>query len=853
MLPKISLLDEIRKGGYETSLITTFNAYLPFYEEVVLRRLMNAGIRHNVLLMDANQYSLALEQYPPRLAGRQYTLAPIGMPGAFHPKLFFLSGKSKGLIIVGSHNMTLAGFGFNRELTNVVRISGDGDHKGIQLAAQAWQAINSWLEISSTNVPLQIRKMVGKVRDFAPWLNDVPKDDTSDEKLLVGSPGQEPLWEQLVRYMGNGRVIDVAMTGAFFDSQLIFVKRVQEDLNPSRFTIAVDPATVQMPALVKDVPGITFVKADALGVEEKSDAKAHYLHAKGLYIHPEHGDDVFVSGSANPSYPAWLTKDGFGNAEMMLARSGQQARDVAKEIGFLSLHDMPALSGDEWAEIASTWDSNENEDVGQSKITGIAVVESDKVVIDRQSVADFKQSTMVLLTADGKEIASTDGVASKSDRYEVVFPEEDLIGAHRLQCQDGEEVWALFLLHHASLVAEQARTGIQRRFKEALQSLETDSPDIGLLIDCIDKIVFSDESAVTRAINKASSRKKDTDVTIPDPGTLAVDISETRKHQSKMRLEHSSDFGYLLDALIFHLRIHEDKSVDSLDQLGRSEEEQVGADDDENADEKLSAHQRIELLEYCHKKVRLVVNRMNGQLQAYLNGKQELTAVLVRLLGVLAVFRELRRCDGRVAWVDKGKTTVPQEERLRLFEEVMLTLFEGDASLLHLESLGEAFEHSDDIARLKGLLVWLAWDCGLTLDLQKPFMENSEQQKARLKRNAMMLALAQAVQNDDVVLDEAKQSIGSLSSSEMDWLKDLRTLIEQCDAIKNRKEYIALSQGAEAQPGDIAVHKNLGNWDLRVVSSNGGHQVSLIKLNKQEESKSFIAKYLLSTGLDIRN
>jgi len=45
MLPKISLMEELKKGGYEASLTTTYNAYLPFYEEVVLRRLVNAGIR----------------------------------------------------------------------------------------------------------------------------------------------------------------------------------------------------------------------------------------------------------------------------------------------------------------------------------------------------------------------------------------------------------------------------------------------------------------------------------------------------------------------------------------------------------------------------------------------------------------------------------------------------------------------------------------------------------------------------------------------------------------------------------------------------------------------------------------
>jgi hypothetical protein len=43
-------------------------------------------------------------------------------------------------------------------------------------------------------------------------------------------------------------------------------------------------------------------------------------------------------------------------------------------------------------------------------------------------------------------------------------------------------------------------------------------------------------------------------------------------------------------------------------------------------------------------------------------------------------------------------------------------IFEGDppaqyVSLLSLDALGEDFCDSDDVARLKGLLLWLAWDC----------------------------------------------------------------------------------------------------------------------------------------------
>ena len=153
MLPRISLLDELRKGGYEASLITTYNAYLPFYEEVVLRRLVNAGVRHNVLMMDASQYAYSLTANPPRLAGRHYTLMPVKVNGAFHPKLVVLTGKQKGLILVGSHNMTLAGFGFNRELTNLVRIQGTEDLEGIALARAVWAEVEYWLSHFAACLP----------------------------------------------------------------------------------------------------------------------------------------------------------------------------------------------------------------------------------------------------------------------------------------------------------------------------------------------------------------------------------------------------------------------------------------------------------------------------------------------------------------------------------------------------------------------------------------------------------------------------------------------------------------------------------------------------------------------------
>jgi len=88
----ISITDLICRGGFEASLITTFNAYLPFYEEVVLRYLISNGCRHNILLMDKSQFNdcMQSEELRPQAAGFDYTLIPIKASGAFHPKIVLL-------------------------------------------------------------------------------------------------------------------------------------------------------------------------------------------------------------------------------------------------------------------------------------------------------------------------------------------------------------------------------------------------------------------------------------------------------------------------------------------------------------------------------------------------------------------------------------------------------------------------------------------------------------------------------------------------------------------------------------------------------------------------------------------
>ncbi|TCB20745.1 hypothetical protein E0J02_07060 [Rhizobium leguminosarum bv. viciae] len=848
MLPKISLMEELKKGGYEASLTTTYNAYLPFYEEVVLRRLVNAGVRHNVLLMDAQQYAASLTVHPPRLAGRQYSLLPVRVPGAFHPKLVFLTGKTKGAILIGSHNMTLAGFGFNREMTNLVRIQGDDDGSGIALAQAVWTEIEYWLDTFTDGIPDHVRAMTRRVKEFAPWLNMEPLPDTR-LGLLAARPGGESLWQQFIALLG-GETARISIGGAFFDQELNFLHRVKDELQPKRMTVAVDPGTVQMPVRAHDLEGVSFVRADGLGCDENSENR--YLHAKFILAEQTGGASIFSSGSANPSRPAWFADGISGNVELMLARVGNEAELTANALGCGDIHNLPALTTEDWDAIQVN-QAQEEETSSAGIRSGVALAEDTRVLFDPSLLTDFEDLSFTLNAADGSEVCQAGGLTVEDGFAVLDFEARDIDKATTLHGTIAGGVVLKLILHHAGMVEEQAGSGTQRRFKDALLSLESDTPDIALLIQCIDKIIFDEDSAVpTQSLRKSGARSTDQPNESDVPETLAIDVSEMKKRGKKRRLEHSSDFAYLLDALIFHLRMQEEKSHEETDRFGRTEEEQIGADDDSDGQiTTLTSAKQADLLRICHSKVRTIINRMLSQLEAFSEGKQPLPKVLVRLLGVLAVLRELRTCDGRAAWVAKGTTTVPRDQRLHLLEAVMLNLFERDSStdtsLLSLEPLGEDFRESDDVARLKGLLLWLAWDCGLTLNLQKPFRESPEAGEQRLKQNAMILALAQIILSDEVVIHEARQSIGGLTSIELEWLQDIQRLADDCAALG--RDVPALQKGENAEAGDIAFHRTAQDWIIRMVAGRNGNKVSLVALREDKPRLTYRADHLAVTQL----
>jgi hypothetical protein len=145
-----------------------------------------------------------------------------------------------------------------------------------------------------------------------------------------------------------------------------------------------------------------------------------------------------------------------------------------------------------------------------------------------------------------------------------------------------------------------------------------------------------------------------------------------------MRELSGGDLGYIIDTLIYRLGVGLRSAAEQLEHEGPSEEEQIDADDDVQPPEEAPTE---DLVKVCHSKVGTLVNRMLKQLKRAHKGELAPAIVVEQLLAVLAVLREVRRQDGRLASVTGGESLVPTKQRKRLIDGALMHLFEREQDL----------------------------------------------------------------------------------------------------------------------------------------------------------------------------
>lgn len=398
----ISVLEGIDKGNFQASLITTYNAYLPFYENVVLKRLISNGCRYNVLMMDAFQLNEALKNpsLSPKQAGFQYSLVPIRATGAFHPKIILLLSDKKVRLFVGSHNVTLSGFGNNRELTTKIDTSNDQDPAGKAVVSTAWNFAQNWLDYQSDYLK-PLKDAVIKLKDFSKVITNADLDLNPEFEFLGAQPDGPSMWE-LLKSRFSSPVAKVFILGPFFDSRYDFVRTLYKDLLPVEIIIGVEPDRVEMiPDIPGDIPNLRFINTSDL-TEKKG-----YLHAKCLLFETDDGNRWLVTGSANPSRPAWTGPPSFRNAEAVIVEHLSQQDSVFESLNFDKIPELPSLSNKDWEDIRNrlnTAPETDGDEPTSQHIKSISVaIYSDYSFVFNRGFFEPSELTKVILLNDSHQ------------------------------------------------------------------------------------------------------------------------------------------------------------------------------------------------------------------------------------------------------------------------------------------------------------------------------------------------------------------------------------------------------------------------------------------------------------------
>lgn len=822
----ISLIDDVvKRGGYEASLITTFNASFPFYEEFVLRRLIAAGSRYNVVMMDAAQCAQvwSSEAARPRLAGHAYALLPMKVPGAFHPKVCLLAGPRKASLLIGSHNLTLSGFGYNREVTNWIDVAGAKDADGVAALADTWALVERWINQQAQHLPDSLLESARALAKFIAPLTQRVSATGSSDVLGQSLPGQN-LFEQLKARVSD-RVERILVMGAFFDAEFGLLRGLSDQWPMAEVVVLIDPDTVH---LGKDLDKIScrFVDARSLW----PDQAQRYLHAKTIYFESAQGD-LFVSGSANPSRPAWFGTAAYGNVEAVVVRTGSAAKDIVSFMGLAKAFDLPPLNQAELETVAkrSQIEMDHRAEEPESVRVAIADAEAETISLDYPS-----PERLTLMHVEG---ASADehwnGSLEVTGPSRVLIRTEGPLGRVRsLVFRIGGERSVRAIVHHPAALSGLAHTKRQAILREALGTLGSGEGDVARLIASVEKVIFSDDIHTELTTLSRTGRSQAEDSSSPArPASLGVHVADMPKQRKKLRLLKSGDLAYLLDVLIRRLGIELERQPGTTDSRGRTEEESANQDDDDQPDaptQDPAGPSDAQIAEIVSRKARTLIRRMTTQLVAACKDPRRAQGAIVQLVAVLGLIRELRRLRLHSRW-RVAPSLVAEADRRDLLDAAMSTLLGRESRLLQVV-VDQADENIEEVGYLRSLLLWLAWDLGEELtDRIGPLVEEEDAIRA-VRANAVLYELLPAAASDPEEAAELERSVrmtvvptGTEGARATNWI---RHHLAVGLAVRDMSpEALKIKPGVAR--GVLAMVPKSDPARLRVVSSVAGPEVTL--------------------------
>ena len=299
----ISAREFCREPGYPITVFLSYSFDPLFFERIPLGDLDRGGSRRIVIAADANQVGDAMRRCMGQVVhlGRRYVLAEAVSTNTFHPKLIARLSSTGGRIWVGSGNLTYTGWGGNQELATAWSVGPEEEDKGEWLN-EVFEAVSPLIRSSTFIAQLEA------IRDSVPWLT-ASSNAPARRSVIIGMPDR-PLAPQLAERWKDRRFSDLMLCTGSTDAEGAFLSWTHRTFGIKRAVICLNPAFASFdPARLAKLPfDIRIIKAST----------DKLMHAKFYWFSGPDGHAALV-GSANCSAAAWLTGNGYGNAELIVA------------------------------------------------------------------------------------------------------------------------------------------------------------------------------------------------------------------------------------------------------------------------------------------------------------------------------------------------------------------------------------------------------------------------------------------------------------------------------------------------------------------------------------------------------
>jgi hypothetical protein len=281
-----------------------------------------------LVLMDYYEYqSMLRESGKSTLAGTRYLIDCVRLEnGTFHPKLVVACSDKEIKIIVGSANLTHAGFSKNAEICSVETIPFDKRHE-YPILFDVCDFLNILKDsVESKRFKQELEALLDKI-NLNPKFNNAKKDRS---QLLHSL--QKPILDQ-VKYAIKEPVIKVTVLSPFYSQNQTLYDRVAEDFS-EEMEFIVQPGGNNFPVNTleswENIDRLIFM---SIAFKDNRD-----LHGKVILFHTS--SEVFgLIGSANFTESALLHSCGNGgNVEVsLLLRAQAQSFEYLFDSSLLSL------------------------------------------------------------------------------------------------------------------------------------------------------------------------------------------------------------------------------------------------------------------------------------------------------------------------------------------------------------------------------------------------------------------------------------------------------------------------------------------------------------------------------------